>query len=267
MTSTHVRELVMECESDPSGDFILHLKQVCDVTVETFGPEMAASLSVYQLHAHPYPVLGTPHATFHDVAHAQFAPYLSRVDCLAPVAEGGAAADHEATRPLRQIGRQVVGEPIREIFLLGIVAEIGEWQHENGQSRGHCPILLGDCWSGFRRFYRTIGDLRSWGPLRFPHCTDETEALAWQSFDEALFVPGIADCAAGDIQAGRQRPVGDDTAVPNGVDEVVFTDDALPIADQVVEQCEYLWRDGDDVRAAIQLPAVRVRFRPLQATA
>ena len=41
-------------------------------------------------------------------------------------------------------------------------------------------------------------------------------------------------------------------------DEVVFTDDALPVADQVVEQVEYLWRDGDDVRPAMQLAPVSV---------
>src|SRR5260370_42749 len=32
----------------------------------------------------------------------------------------------------------------------------------------------------------------------------------------------------------------------------VFSDDTLPVADQVVEQVEYLWRDGDDVRPAMQ---------------
>ena len=81
-----------------------------------------------------------------------------------------------------------------------------------------------------------IGDFSTCGTLRFPHCTDEPEAFPGQGFDEALFVPGIADCAARDIQTGRQRPVGDDTAVPNGVDEVVLADDALPVADQVIEQ-------------------------------
>ena len=95
--------------------------------------------------------------------------------------------------------------------------------------------------------------------MRFPHLCDETKAFPRQCFDEALFVPGIADCAAGDIQTGRQRPIGDDTAVPNGVDEVVSTDDALPVEDQVVEQVEYLWRDGDDVRPAMQLAQVGVQ--------
>src|SRR5947209_14186025 len=62
-------------------------------------------------------------------------------------------------------------------------------------------------------------DFSTCGPLGFPHRTDETEALARQDFNEALFVAGVADRTAGDIQAGRQRPVGDDTPVPNGADE------------------------------------------------
>jgi hypothetical protein len=33
----------------------------------------------------------------------------------------------------------------------------------------------------------------------------------------------------------------------------------LPVADQVVEQVEYLWRDGDDVRSAMQLAPVGVK--------
>ena len=46
--------------------------------------------------------------------------------------------------------------------------------------------------------------------------------------------------------------------LPNGVDEVVLADDALPVADQVIEQVEYLWRDGDDIRPAMQLAPVSV---------
>src|ERR1700681_4426891 len=34
--------------------------------------------------------------------------------------------------------------------------------------------------------------------------------------------------------------------------------DTIPVADQVVEQVEYLWRDGDDVRPAMQLAPVSV---------
>src|ERR1700728_113405 len=99
MTSPHLRELVMECESDASGDFILHLKQVCDVTVEALGPQMAAGLGLYQLYAHSNPVLGATHTALHHVAHVQLAPNLRGVDLLAFVVESGAACDYEAARP------------------------------------------------------------------------------------------------------------------------------------------------------------------------
>ena len=103
-----------------------------------------------------------------------------------------------------------------------------------------------------------FGDFRACGPLRFPHCSDETEAFARQCLDEALFLAGIADHTPGDIQTRRKRRIGHDTPVPNGVDEVVFADDALPVADQIIEQVEYLWRDGDDVRPAMQFAPVSV---------
>ena len=95
-------------------------------------------------------------------------------------------------------------------------------------------------------------------PLCFPHWSDETEALARQCLDQALFLTGIADRSPGGVQARRKRRIGHDTAVPNGVDKVVFADDALPAADQVIEQVEYLWCDGDDVRPAMQLAPVGV---------
>src|SRR6516164_5025232 len=46
--------------------------------------------------------------------------------------------------------------------------------------------------------------------------------------------------------------------VPDGFNKIIFADHALPVPDQVVEQVEYLWRDGDDVRSAMQLAPVSV---------
>ena len=60
------------------------------------------------------------------------------------------------------------------------------------------------------------------------------------------------------IQARRKRHIGYDTPLPNYVEQIVFTDDALPVADQVIKQVEYLWRDGYDVRSAMQLAPVSV---------
>jgi hypothetical protein len=73
-----------------------------------------------------------------------------------------------------------------------------------------------------------------------------------------LLFAGIADHASRSVQASRQRRVGHDTSLPDCAHEVVFADNALPVADQVFEQIENLWCDGDDVRPAMQLAPVSV---------
>src|SRR5258705_13128407 len=122
----------------------------------------------------------------------------------------------------------------------------------------HGLMLVGERGGWLPRFYRGVGCCRACQHPLFPDCTDESETFTRQCLDEALLLARIADRAPGDIQAGRQRRIGDDTPIPNGVDEVVFTDDTLPVADQVVEQVEYLWRDGDDICSAMQLAPVSV---------
>ena len=97
--------------------------------------------------------------------------------------------------------------------------------------------------------------------------SNETKALARQGLDEALLIPGIADCTPGDIQARRQCRIGNATPVPDGVDEVVLADDALPVSDQVIEQVEYLWSDGDYFRPAMQLAPVGVECELIEVIA
>src|SRR5258708_37762789 len=87
--------------------------------------------------------------------------------------------------------------------------------------------------------------------------------LRGKCFDEALLFAGIANHAPGYIQAGRQRRIGHDTPIPNGVDKVVFADDALPVADQVIEKVEYLWRYGADLGPAVQPGPVTSECVPL----
>jgi hypothetical protein len=144
---------------------------------------------------------------------------------------------------MRQRRDDVIDHSVRKIFLFRIGAQVGEG--ENGDR-----WFIGERKSAFWLFFKIAGDCRARRSLRFPHLSNETKALARQGLDEALFLAGIANRAPGYIQAGRQRRIGDDTPIPNGVDKVVFADDALPVADQVIEQVKYLWRDGDYVRPA-----------------
>jgi len=88
--------------------------------------------------------------------------------------------------------------------------------------------------------------------------TDKSETLAWQRLDQALFLAGVANCTPGDIQAGRQRCIRHAAPIPNGIDEVVFTDDTLPVPDHVIQQVKYLGRNGDNLRPTIQLAPVSV---------
>ena len=75
------------------------------------------------------------HAPFQQVAYAEFAADLPRVDGFSLVGERRVAGDHEHVRNPRQIGGQILGDPVREILLLRIVAEIGEGQHHDRQTR------------------------------------------------------------------------------------------------------------------------------------
>jgi hypothetical protein len=53
-------------------------------------------------------------------------------------------------------------------------------------------------------------------------------------------------------------------ASPDRGDEIVLADDALPVADQIVEQVEYLRRNGDDVVPATELPLGGVEHEVLE---
>src|SRR5215813_3246521 len=91
-------------------------------------------------------------ASLQNVAHAQVSPYLLRVNGLVLIGERGIARDYETALDPRQIGRQVFGNPVREVLLLPIVAEIGKGQHDNRQSRRDDGLYdRGGGW-GFRGF-------------------------------------------------------------------------------------------------------------------
>jgi hypothetical protein len=73
---------------------------------------------------------------FQDVTHPKLAPDLFAVDRLALVGKGGARRDDEAIVDAREIGCQIIGNGVSDILLLGIVAEIGKRQHDDGQAMG-----------------------------------------------------------------------------------------------------------------------------------
>ena len=75
------------------------------------------------------------HAAFEQIAHAELPPDLLRVDRLALVGEGRAAGDDEAVLQMREVGGQIVGDPVGEIVLLLVAGEILERQHDDRKPR------------------------------------------------------------------------------------------------------------------------------------
>jgi hypothetical protein len=78
-----------------------------------------------------------------------------------------------------------------------------------------------------------------------------SETFSRQCFDQPLLLAAVADRPARRIDAGSHRRIRHDTPIPDGVDQVVLADDAVPIADQVGEQIEHLRRDGDQIGTAM----------------
>ena len=92
---------------------------------------MAIGLGVDHLNRHSDVVRGTPDAPFQHITHAEFATNLLCADRLVSVSERSMARYNETVRNPRQIGRQILSNPICKILLIGILAEIGKGQHND----------------------------------------------------------------------------------------------------------------------------------------
>ena len=89
-------ELGLKLVRQPGDNLVLHVKQVCDRSVEALGPNVIASFSVDQLRVDANTFAATLHAAFEDVAHVKLAPDLLHVRGLALVGECRVACDHES---------------------------------------------------------------------------------------------------------------------------------------------------------------------------
>src|SRR6516225_1506439 len=96
------------------------------------GPEMHTALGLDQLRRDPEPTRALPHRTFKHVSHAQFAPDLFHIDGLALVSETRIACDDEQPADAGEGGDDLLDHAVREIFLVGIAAQVRKWHYGNG---------------------------------------------------------------------------------------------------------------------------------------
>ena len=89
---------------------------------------MPAAAGIDELRRDAHAIAGLADAALEQKAHAQVASDLLHFDRPALVGEGGVARDHEQARGLREVGDQVFGHAVAEIFLLRIAAHVLEGQ-------------------------------------------------------------------------------------------------------------------------------------------
>ena len=116
-------------------DFVLHVEEIGERLVEPLGPEMIAGFGVDELDVDAHAVSAALNAALEDIADVQLAPDLSSHRRLALVGERRIAADHEGASYAREIGRQALRDPVDEMLLLRVAADIGERQDDDREAR------------------------------------------------------------------------------------------------------------------------------------
>ncbi len=125
---------------DFSRDLILQFKYIGELAVVAVGPDVIAGRGIDQLRGDPHAVAALADTAFQHVAHAKLARGALHVDGLALVRERGVARDYEEPAQLRQPGDDVLGNAVREIFLLGIAADIVERQDRDRRTVGRVRL-------------------------------------------------------------------------------------------------------------------------------
>ena len=124
-----------DCADYRQGHLVLQRKDILDLTVITFGPNLRPGRRVGQLTGDAQVVSGLANASFKNVTHAELASDLFDIDSFALVGEARIAGDDKKAFDSREAADDVFDHAVGEIFLLGIAAHVGERQHADRQAR------------------------------------------------------------------------------------------------------------------------------------
>src|SRR6516165_3114026 len=96
---------------------------------------MRVTLGIDQLGVNANLVGRSPDTPFEHIANTELPADRFCIDWPVPVCESTIPRDHKHVRDPRQIGRQIVGEAVRKVLLVRIVAQVGKGQHDDRQGR------------------------------------------------------------------------------------------------------------------------------------
>jgi hypothetical protein len=124
-------ELDVQSPRQTPVNLALSFSEVSPIGLESISPNVSPGFAIDQLHIDLRPVAGPPDTAFKNVADAQIIGDLLRINGLTLVAKGSVARDHETVGDPRQIGRQIIGNAVDEIFLLRVIRQVRERQNHD----------------------------------------------------------------------------------------------------------------------------------------
>ena len=122
-------DLRLDRGDDGLRDLVLHRKNVSEIAVVAFAPDVAAGGGVVKLHGDAHAVAAFAHAALNHIADAKLLGDLLHVDGLALIGERRVARDHKEPAQLGQCSCDVLADAVGEILLLRIAAHIDEGKH------------------------------------------------------------------------------------------------------------------------------------------
>jgi hypothetical protein len=92
---------------------------------------MGARFSLDQLGSDPDAGANSADASFEDIVDPEFLSDLPDIDLTPLVGKNGITGDYQEVLEMRELGDQVLGEPICDILLRWIAPEIGKGEYGN----------------------------------------------------------------------------------------------------------------------------------------
>ncbi len=117
-------------------DLILDGKDILEVPVVSFRPEMVARGYVDELDKNPQPVSGPLNAAFEQGIDMQLATYFAGILVAGLEDQGGSSGRHPQSPDLGQGVYYFLGHTVAKVFLLSLSAQVGQRQN------GYRPLVI-----------------------------------------------------------------------------------------------------------------------------
>jgi hypothetical protein len=117
---------------DSLTDLLLYGEDIAHRAFVALGPGVEAVFHGDQLHGDTQPVARFADAALEHVNHAEAGPHLTHIGQSALEMKAGGARSHLQPLHLGEVGDQLLRDPIAEILLISLRAEVDEGQHGDG---------------------------------------------------------------------------------------------------------------------------------------